>query len=444
MPFVPHSAMQRRRAARFSWPPHHPGHRSAIARPSPRPSPAIAPPSESGRLLARGWQWRCGTGGLALGNSEAPARPLMVELSSGEIKVDGGQLVDVWPVEGGAAACSGRGAPPSAGRTPMYPSTRDEWSELHEEAADLLADLPAHMVDLRPVWQRTISGKGGARRRVDSASIAAELFGSPLQTAPLSPRRRLVQRLAAGQLLANERTLFKRRPMVITVEGAEPPGGAADTDGLADADVGRESGAQRASESLVWRGGGFQRCRLTTSSLARVSSRRSRAARFGCRPIPRHYHHHHRACAFAHAADNSGWLNPRSMTSSDCSNTRRSLGRRRRCRCSPSSMVFTSQWAERNSPREMPAGPAFAPPACLLLPTPPSPLAFIPLPVPPSYPAHPFHLYLCLCPSDRQVALDLCNASRTIERVLTRFEYRYAHSHPIVPCLQAGSTWGLD
>ena len=137
-------------------------------------------------------------GGLAVGNFRNRAEgsnALIVELSSGRsIKVDGGQLVDVWAADAG------------------YPSTPDGWTSLQAEAAGLLAELPPHMLDLRPLWQRLLTEKAAARERVDSSRVAQELFTSPHRQGP-SARQRLVQRLAAGQLLAAERSLFKRVPV---------------------------------------------------------------------------------------------------------------------------------------------------------------------------------------------------------------------------------------
>ena len=104
-------------------------------------------------------------GGLAVGNFRSRAEgsnALIVELSSGRsIKVDGGQLVDVWAADAG------------------YPSTPDGWTSLQAEAAGLLAELPPHMLDLRPLWQRLLTEKAAARERVDSLRVAQEYLTSP-------------------------------------------------------------------------------------------------------------------------------------------------------------------------------------------------------------------------------------------------------------------------
>eukprot|EP00900_Chrysochromulina_parva_P019751 jgi/Chrpa1/27778/Chrysochromulina_OHIO_Genome00027539-RA len=150
-------------------------------------------------------------GGLAVGNFRSRAEgsnALIVELSSGRsIKVDGGQLVDVWAADAG------------------YPSTPDGWTSLQAEAAGLLAELPPHMLDLRPLWQRLLTEKAAARERVDSSRVAQELFTSPHRQGP-SARQRLVQRLAAGQLLAAERTLFKRVPIELAQWSGDAPSAA--------------------------------------------------------------------------------------------------------------------------------------------------------------------------------------------------------------------------
>ena len=87
---------------------------------------------------------------------------LLVELSCGRsIKIGGDQLIDVWDV---AAAC---------------PRTPQEWEPLRDEASSMLTELPPHMLDLRPLWQRLLQQRGGSKMRVDSARVAEALFNSP-------------------------------------------------------------------------------------------------------------------------------------------------------------------------------------------------------------------------------------------------------------------------
>jgi hypothetical protein len=76
---------------------------------------------------------------------------------------------------------------------------------LQAEAAGLLAELPPHMLDLRLLWQRLLTEKAVARRaRVSHLAAPARLERTG---------ERLVERLAAGQLLAAARMLFKRVPI---------------------------------------------------------------------------------------------------------------------------------------------------------------------------------------------------------------------------------------
>ncbi|KAL1499763.1 hypothetical protein AB1Y20_012450 [Prymnesium parvum] len=110
---------------------------------------------------------------------------LRVELSDGApLKIDAGQLIDCWE----------RG-----------PNSTAAWTALHAEAARLLAELPPHMLDLRPLWLQLTTRKGGGWR-VTSDAVGAALFGAHASGA----RAPLARRLAAAQLLGDEQTLFKR------------------------------------------------------------------------------------------------------------------------------------------------------------------------------------------------------------------------------------------
>ena len=118
--------------------------------------------------------WHQGT--LAVGNfrgrAEGSKNALEVELSCGNrIKIDGGQIVDVWA---------------AGDETPRTPA---DWVIVREQASSLLTELPPHMLDLRPLWQRLLTEKAGSKKRVDSDRVARDLFrlaarGSQQQWAP--------------------------------------------------------------------------------------------------------------------------------------------------------------------------------------------------------------------------------------------------------------------
>jgi uncharacterized membrane protein YgcG len=179
-------------------------------------------------------------GALCVGNYRGRSKSaLLIDLSAGEqIKIDGGQLVDVWDDDGA-----------------VYPRDPDEWRQLEQGASTLLTELPPHMLDLRPLWQRLLGERGSSKQRVDSARVAEHLFRSPHAEKEIrrsarggegggkdggkfgsgkrdggggkggggsggggggGPGKRLAQRLAAAQLLGEEGTLFKRQPMDVT------------------------------------------------------------------------------------------------------------------------------------------------------------------------------------------------------------------------------------
>ena len=188
-----------------------PAHRALCLR---CPSPIAATPAPLSQPLPEGAAielWHKGL--LHTGNfcgQLTGSSALQVQLASGElIKIDGGQVVDTWPAD-----------------SDSMPTTLADWQHLQMEAAELLADLPPHMLDLRPVWLKLINEKGRGKR-VDSQSVAAALFAfgaSPLTTPQRPPRQLasqrgsvptppswLAQRLAAAQLLGEERTMFKRQ-----------------------------------------------------------------------------------------------------------------------------------------------------------------------------------------------------------------------------------------
>ena len=213
-------------------------------------SPALSlPAAGSGGVLSPGdaievWH----EGSLSVGNFVGRAadskKTLEVLLSCGRtIKIDAGQIVDVW---------SGEGAP----------HTPDEWTPVREQCATLLMELPPHMLDLRPLWQRLFTQRESKNIRLDSSRVAAELFRSPHAEAARGSRMAesraasaddavtlLGERMAAAQLLADERTLFKRVP----VEVAWPS--------LDEGDV-----------ELRWSRGGFKALpRATASSNAEIA-----------------------------------------------------------------------------------------------------------------------------------------------------------------------------
>ena len=157
-------------------------------------------------------------GRLCLGNSRgmATARALLVDLSSGEqVKVDGGQLVDVWEAA-------------------EAPTSSAEWREVHNEAASLLGQLPPQVLDLQPLWKELVAQEGGSGCVV-SCQVAEALFtGLNLDAAVGWAARRV----AAAQLLGEERVLFKRQQGELI-----PPGGG--------------DGASGGAASVL-RGGGFK------------------------------------------------------------------------------------------------------------------------------------------------------------------------------------------
>ena len=193
--------------------------------------------------------WHQGT--LAVGNfrgrAEGSKNALEVELSCGNrIKIDGGQIVDVWA---------------AGDDTPKTPA---DWVIVREQASSLLTELPPHMLDLRPLWQRLLTEKAGSKKRVDSDRVARDLFRSPHEEAnngrqpPRNGRNKrtaaaspLAQRLAAAQLLAEESTLFKRLPV----------------------EVSKSSDSDEAKvEVLRWSKGGFRALpRATASSRAEMA-----------------------------------------------------------------------------------------------------------------------------------------------------------------------------
>ena len=149
-------------------------------------------------------------GRLHLGNSRGLASPktLLVELSSGErVKIDGGQLVDVWQEDADAPTCVA------------------EWKEVHSAAASLLAQLPPQVLDLQPLWKQLVTRKGGSQC-LASYQVAEALFdGIEVKEREAGAVvGRVARRLAAAQLLAEERVLFKRQQgelLALAQEGAD-------------------------------------------------------------------------------------------------------------------------------------------------------------------------------------------------------------------------------
>ena len=99
-------------------------------------------------------------GRLHVGNVRglATRTALQVELSTGQhIKVDGGQLVDVWP------------------QLSDVPNGVEAWSAVHAEAATLLRHVPPHVLDLQPVWKRLTMRQGG-RTCIGPDNVSSALF----------------------------------------------------------------------------------------------------------------------------------------------------------------------------------------------------------------------------------------------------------------------------
>ena len=204
------------------------------------------------------------------GRADGSKGALMVELSDGAaIKVDGGQIIDVWEVP---AAESG-----------AVPTTTAAWAQLHQQASTMLTELPPHMLDLRPLWQRLLNEKGVKKKRINSDRVAQDLFRSPHteQREPDQARRRqsedvaavsvtrLAQRLAAAQLLSEERTLFKRIPADVKPAagggGGDGAQGSAADGGGSDGGVAQTNGA---GDTLLWTAGGFKALPRATASSA--------------------------------------------------------------------------------------------------------------------------------------------------------------------------------
>ena len=172
------------------------------------------------------------------GRAPPPSRALLVHLHDGQekgegeaemIRIDAGQIVDVWPDR------------------PQHP-----WPQVFRRAATMLSELPAHLFDLRPLWQ-TLLAAPAKRRAVTSTSVADVLF-APLLSPSGTPRARahpdrahrpadevkgigegrrprsgradpaddetldgFARRVAAGRLLSEERILFKRQPITLDI-----------------------------------------------------------------------------------------------------------------------------------------------------------------------------------------------------------------------------------
>lgn len=169
--------------------------------------------------------WHAGGLGVGVFRGRSPTgSALLVEVGAENIiKIDAGQLVDVWE-----------------GNSESLLHSEAGWAEMHSQAAMLLRELPPHMIDLRPLWKRITEQKvlKGARKVVDSQQVARYLFTSAGQQL-LADTSELPQRFAAGQLLAEERALFKRIP------GSLQP-----------SPLGEDSSAS--GESVWWSGGGFK------------------------------------------------------------------------------------------------------------------------------------------------------------------------------------------
>eukprot|EP00966_Prymnesium_polylepis_P107200 2482337-Prymnesium_polylepis.1 len=132
------------------------GVQHVVARAKAPVAPAVALPEGSAVEL-----WHAGR--LNVGNYRGRVEgssALRVELADGEtIKVDAGQLIDLWESDG-----------------PMrLPNSTAEWEKLQTDAASLLADLPPHMLDLRPLWIQLNNQKGGGKR-ITSDMVASSLF----------------------------------------------------------------------------------------------------------------------------------------------------------------------------------------------------------------------------------------------------------------------------
>jgi len=136
--------------------------------------------------------------GLRVGNfrghAPLPSKALLIELSSGEtITADAGQLVDVWP------ECPGHIA--------AAPNSTSQWAHLLARSSALLRELPPHMLDLRRLWQQVSQMK---RKSISTSAAADIIFANVAGHYKVDIVEQLARRMAAGQLLANERVLFKR------------------------------------------------------------------------------------------------------------------------------------------------------------------------------------------------------------------------------------------
>ena len=96
------------------------------------------------------------------GEAPAPFRSFVLELSDGKlVKVDEGQLVDVWAEHPSDGAPNGTAA----------------WTAMHARSANLVRQLPPHMLDLRPLWQKLSLAKKHAAP-VTTEAVASALFGN--------------------------------------------------------------------------------------------------------------------------------------------------------------------------------------------------------------------------------------------------------------------------
>ncbi|CAM9979509.1 unnamed protein product, partial [Ectocarpus fasciculatus] len=187
--------------------------------------------------------------GLVLGNYESPVpgrQSLVVRTEAGEpLTIDAGQIVGVWREDemtgrlplGSVTGAGGADGDESGGGGSSSASVVAGWVEVREETRALLQGTPARGLDLGAFWRAASSrGKGFV---VTPAHAAEFLFGAE-SPAKLGLRKRppfrfrspgetfrpsAVERAAAAQVLAGERSRFKRVVSKRLGQAGVSPGG---------------------------------------------------------------------------------------------------------------------------------------------------------------------------------------------------------------------------
>ena len=136
---------------------------------------------------------------LRLANFKEQAKDsavLKVTLDDGQaITVDRGQIVRVW----------------ETGSSEDVPINQFEWNAATASASSLIRELPPHMLDLKHLWGKKLKKNA---KYVFSTDDVADILFKPKQgqnTQPGVSYYSAARRIAAGQLLAEERNLFKRQ-----------------------------------------------------------------------------------------------------------------------------------------------------------------------------------------------------------------------------------------